>query len=156
MYPSDIIYGGIDGSITTFAIMLSAIGSHQHPYTVIILALSSLFADGVSMGVSAYESEIQNIKKGLNRGITTFLSFVIIGCIPIIIYIIYKDESYNLKLAVTVISVISCLFAIGVYKAILNNNGRILISGLKTSSLGIIAGCIAYYVANYLEYFITR
>ena len=155
MYTSDIIYGGIDGSITTFAIMLSAIGSHQQPSTVIILALASLFADGVSMGVSSYESEIFDTKKAFNKGITTFLAFISIGIIPIIMYNIYNNATYKRKLYVTVISVLGCLFAIGIYKARLNNT-NILISGLKTSGLGVIAGGIAYYVANYLEHIIDN
>jgi VIT1/CCC1 family predicted Fe2+/Mn2+ transporter len=130
---------------------LSAIGSHQQSSTVIILALASLFADGVSMGVSAYESEIYNTQKALNRGITTFLAFITIGCIPIIMYNIYKNDTYSRKLYITILSVLSCLFLIGIYKALLNNS-NIFLSGLKTSGIGIIAGSIAYYLGNYLEH----
>jgi hypothetical protein len=40
---SNIVYGGVDGIVTTFAVMAGAIGSGLTGTTVSILALASVF-----------------------------------------------------------------------------------------------------------------
>jgi len=51
-----IIYGGIDGVITTFAIMAAAVGANLDPKIVIIMGFSNLIADAFSMGFGDYLS----------------------------------------------------------------------------------------------------
>ena len=53
---SDAILGGIDGCVTTFAIISGSIGAGFLPSVALILGFANLFADGFSMGVSNYES----------------------------------------------------------------------------------------------------
>ncbi|MEH6455268.1 MAG: VIT1/CCC1 transporter family protein [Cocleimonas sp.] len=53
---SDAILGGIDGCVTTFAIISGSTGAGFSPSVAIILGFANLFADGFSMGVSNYES----------------------------------------------------------------------------------------------------
>lgn len=53
---SDAILGGIDGCVTTFAIISGSIGAGFSPSVALILGFANLFADGFSMGVSNYES----------------------------------------------------------------------------------------------------
>lgn len=48
-----IVYGGLDGIITTFAVVAGATGGHLETDTILILGISSLFADACSMGVGA-------------------------------------------------------------------------------------------------------
>ena len=56
----NIIYGSLDGIITTFAIIAGVVGAKQNMKIAFILALANLVADGFSMGVSSYESILQN------------------------------------------------------------------------------------------------
>lgn len=50
----DFIYGAIDGTVTTFAVVAGAVGATFSPSVVIILGFANLIADGFSMGVSNY------------------------------------------------------------------------------------------------------
>lgn len=53
-YLGDFIYGAIDGTVTTFAVVAGAAGAGLGPAVVIILGVSNLIADGFSMAVSNY------------------------------------------------------------------------------------------------------
>jgi vacuolar iron transporter family protein len=53
-YLRDLIYGGIDGAVTTFAIIAGVVGAGLASYIVIILGLANLLADGFSMAASNY------------------------------------------------------------------------------------------------------
>lgn len=52
----EIVYGGIDGSVTTFAVVAGAEGAGLSNNVVIILGFANLVADGFSMSVGAYLS----------------------------------------------------------------------------------------------------
>ncbi len=65
-YLPEFVYGGIDGSITTFAVVAGATGGGLDSSVVIILGFANLIADGFSMSVGAYlahKSEQQNYYK---------------------------------------------------------------------------------------------
>ncbi len=53
-YIQDWVYGGIDGAITTFAIVAGAIGADLSYRVVLILGCANLLADGFSMGAANY------------------------------------------------------------------------------------------------------
>ncbi len=53
---SDAVLGGIDGCVTTFAIVSGAVGAGFPANVALVLGFANLFADGFSMGVSNYES----------------------------------------------------------------------------------------------------
>ncbi|WP_425418138.1 VIT1/CCC1 transporter family protein [Oricola indica] len=53
-YLRDFIYGGIDGAVTTFAIVAGVVGASLSANVVIILGLANLLADGLSMAASNY------------------------------------------------------------------------------------------------------
>ena len=55
-YLGEIVYGGIDGSVTTFAVVAGAEGAGLGTEVVIILGCANLVADGFSMSVGAYLS----------------------------------------------------------------------------------------------------
>lgn len=50
----DFIYGGIDGTVTTFAVVAGVAGAKLSTTVVIILGLANLIADGFSMAVSNF------------------------------------------------------------------------------------------------------
>jgi vacuolar iron transporter family protein len=52
----EFIYGGIDGCVTTFAVVAGGTGAHFHPHIIIILGLANLLADGLSMSIGSYLS----------------------------------------------------------------------------------------------------
>ena len=53
-YLRDWIYGGIDGSITTFAVVTGVVGAGLSPIVIVILGLANLVADGFSMAASNF------------------------------------------------------------------------------------------------------
>lgn len=55
-YLRDWIYGGIDGAITTFAIVSGVVGGKLSALVILILGFANLLADGFSMAVGNYLS----------------------------------------------------------------------------------------------------
>ncbi len=55
-YLRDSIYGGIDGAITTFAIVAGAVGAELSSVVVIVLGVANLLADGLSMAAGNYSA----------------------------------------------------------------------------------------------------
>jgi len=53
---SDAVLGGIDGCITTFAVVSATVGAGLPAPIALVLGFANLFADGFSMAVSNYES----------------------------------------------------------------------------------------------------
>lgn len=53
-YLRDLIYGAIDGTVTTFAIVAGATGARLGATVVVIMGVANVLADGVSMAVSNY------------------------------------------------------------------------------------------------------
>ncbi len=53
-YLAEFVYGGIDGSVTTFAVVAGAAGANLESSIVIILGFANLIADGFSMSVGSY------------------------------------------------------------------------------------------------------
>lgn len=55
-YLGEIVYGGIDGAVTTFAVVSGAVGAGLSNSVIIILGFANLLADGFAMSVGAYLS----------------------------------------------------------------------------------------------------
>ena len=53
-YLRDFIYGAIDGTVTTFAVVAGVAGAGLSDTIVIVLGFANLFADGFSMAVSNF------------------------------------------------------------------------------------------------------
>lgn len=53
-YLRDWIYGGIDGSVTTFAVVSGVAGAQLSPWIILVMGFANLFADGFSMAASNY------------------------------------------------------------------------------------------------------
>ena len=53
-YLRDWVYGGIDGSVTTFAVVSGVVGAHLSPTIILILGVANLVGDGFSMAASNY------------------------------------------------------------------------------------------------------
>lgn len=71
----DIIYGAIDGSVTTFAIVAGVAGAGLSPVVIIALGFANVFADGFSMAAGNYsgtKAELDDLNR-LRRIETTRL-----------------------------------------------------------------------------------
>ncbi len=55
-YLGETVYGGIDGIVTTFAIVAGSVGAGLSSKIILVLGFANLIADGFSMGVGAYLS----------------------------------------------------------------------------------------------------
>ena len=53
-YLRDWIYGGIDGSVTTFAVVSGVAGAELSPWIIVVLGFANLFADGFSMAAGNF------------------------------------------------------------------------------------------------------
>ncbi len=65
-YIRDFIYGSIDGTVTTFAVVAGAAGAGFSEKVIFILGCANLIADGFSMAVGNYEgvkAEAQLVEK---------------------------------------------------------------------------------------------
>ncbi|MBN2155920.1 MAG: VIT1/CCC1 transporter family protein [Candidatus Lokiarchaeota archaeon] len=69
-YLKSIVYGGLDGIITTFAVVAGVKGAELSLAIVLILGIANLLADGLSMGIGDFlssKSEIEYQKKERER-----------------------------------------------------------------------------------------
>jgi VIT1/CCC1 family predicted Fe2+/Mn2+ transporter len=55
-YLGDAILGGIDGCVTTFAVVSAAVGGEFSSLVIVVLGLANLLADGFSMAVGNYQA----------------------------------------------------------------------------------------------------
>ena len=55
-YLGEMVYGGLDGIVTTFAVVTGVAGAQLGTSIILILGLANLFADGFSMATGAYLS----------------------------------------------------------------------------------------------------
>ena len=65
-YLRDWIYGGIDGSATTFAVVTGVAGAHLSPAIIVILGFANLVGDGFSMAASNFlgtKSEHDDVRR---------------------------------------------------------------------------------------------
>lgn len=62
----DAVYGAIDGTVTTFAIVAGVAGAGLSPFIVVILGLANVLADGFSMAAANYsgtKADQDNIRR---------------------------------------------------------------------------------------------
>ena len=65
-YLRDWVYGGIDGSITTFAVVSGVAGAQLSPWIILVMGFANLLADGFSMAASNFlgtRAEHEDLKR---------------------------------------------------------------------------------------------
>ena len=65
-YLRDWIYGGIDGSVTTFAVVSGVVGAQFSPRIILVMGFANLVADGFSMAASNFlgtKAESEDLKR---------------------------------------------------------------------------------------------
>lgn len=140
---SPIIYGSVDGLITTNSIISSVQGANLNSFNVIIFGFANLFADGFSMGISSYLSS-----DSIKNGIATFLAFITVGATPILPFILpyFKSNDYQISHILTIM----VLFIIGLCKGYLKGE-NMLKHALIVSVIGGTTTIIAYYVSKEIK-----
>ena len=65
-YLRDIIYGAIDGAVTTFAIVAGVVGAELSTKVILILGIANVLADGFSMAAGNYsgtKAELDDVRR---------------------------------------------------------------------------------------------
>lgn len=218
-YLTEFVYGGVDGCITTFAVVAGAVGGGLDSAIILILGFANLFADGFSMSVGAYlstlsskdnynkhkqieydeieekpEEEKEEVREiyqrkgfkgdildkivstitadkdrwvdvmmkeelGMSKetkspfyiGFATFISFITIGIIPLLVYLydfIWAVEGNRFLYACLLTS--AGFILIGAMKAYINRTNWVR-DILGTLLLGALAAAVAYFVGDFIE-----
>lgn len=168
-YLSEFVYGGIDGAVTTFAVVAGATGARFDVKVLLVLGFANLIADGFSMGVGSYlstksEQELM-VKKGesikdepspIINGVTTYVSFILVGLVPLLAYtidVIFGLGTENL-FAIAIGLTTLAFVGIGLLKARVAHS-NISRAVAETVILGAIAASAAYILGDILERIIT-
>ena len=163
-YLPDFVYGGIDGSVTTFAVVAGSIGATLGAPVVLILGFANLFADGFSMAVSNYMARKSEIDIGeevyivpSKSAIVTFLSFIGVGFIPMIPFVIatitqspfFVSIEFSLSAFLTAIAFVF----VGLAKGELVGMHKVK-SAIQTLIIGGAAALLAFGVGFALKTFV--
>jgi|SaaInlStandDraft_2_1057019.scaffolds.fasta_scaffold233418_1 VIT1/CCC1 family predicted Fe2+/Mn2+ transporter len=162
LYLSEFVYGGIDGIITTFSIVAGSSGGSLLRNVILILGLSNVVSDGFSMGVSRYVSSKTEIKQELLKekdptisAIVTFLSFVLVGILPLLPFIFMRNSKNNKNTTYISLSIaLVVFFSIGYLKGIVVKEKNPYKSAFEILLLGLIASLISYTIGKYTSKYI--
>lgn len=174
-YLGEFVYGAIDGTVTTFAVVAGAAGAGLSSKVIVILGFANLIADGFSMGASSYLSAKSErdlkIKKHteagqehrphdhthgetpLKDGLITFISFVLVGFIPFMLYV--ADSLFGFDIGAGRLFLWSSILtgltfvAIGLLKAHVTRTKPFKAAG-ETLLLGAVAAVLAYVLGDLL------
>lgn len=156
----DIIYGANDGIITTFAVVSGVVGGNLSSQVVLILGFANLLADGVSMGASNYLSKRSRgedqklIGRGdaARQGTVTFISFVVIGAVPLAAYIVPPaDWRFRVTAAVTLLT----LFVVGAMRSVVFERSWWR-AGIEMLLVGAGAAGVAYGIGALMAEIVGR
>lgn len=178
LYLGEFVYGGMDGCVTTFAVVAGSVGAKLPSEVIIILGFANLIADGFAMSVGAYlshKTERDNIaKQGEIKssntrkaddismhpagkkspaliGAVTYAAFILIGLVPLSVYVIdfFRPLQSDLFLRSCILTAIGFAF-IGWLKAYVNDT-PIYKGIMETLLLGTAAAAVAYFIGDFLE-----
>lgn len=167
-YLAEFVYGSIDGTVTTFAIVSGTVGAALAPGIVLILGFANVLADGFSMAASnylAHESELdvaagdiddrEHSNEPIITALITFVSFVVVGIMPLLAYVLAPFNSFIAAHTFAVAcGITGVTFAIigGVRGFVVGRN--VVYAALQTLAIGGVAAAISYYVGALLRTFV--
>ena len=152
-YLRDIVFGAIDGIVTTFAVVAGVAGGALSSTVVLVVGSANLIADGLSMGVGNYLSirshESVRMRQDLpeeeaspvRHGMATFLAFVVAGAVPLLPYALSTPPElrFGLSIAFTLIA----LFGVGSLRSLVTAQSWRL-AGAEMLALGAVVAAVAY------------
>lgn len=156
-YLRDLVYGGIDGVITTFAVVAGVRGGEFAAGVAIVIGVANLFADGLSMAVGNFLSIRSN--EGARRAaglaeeeseparhaVATFAAFVAAGTVPLLPFLIRLNDRQ--RFLASIVLTLATLFAAGLMRAYVTGESR-RASIAEMLGLGAIVAAVAYYVGR--------
>jgi VIT1/CCC1 family predicted Fe2+/Mn2+ transporter len=152
-YLRDMIFGALDGVITTMAVVAGASGAQLGARVALILGVANLVGDGISMGASNYlglKSELEQAGGDVaqeapwRHGLATIAAFVIVGTIPLLAYWLPRPGGLSVLLVAAVLSLMA-LAVTGAARALFVEKGP-LRSAAEMTAVGTLAGLAAYAV----------
>ena len=164
----EFVYGGMDGAVTTFAVVTGAAGANLSVNVILILGFANVFADGFSMAVGSYLSEKSEQDLSVHKGdskhedhdspikasVATFLSFVLVGFIPLSVYTLDFIFKFNLStsdaLVYSVLLTLAAFAIIGLLRARITKIPKSR-AVMESFGLGLAAAVISFVVGNLLE-----
>lgn len=163
-YLPEFVYGSVDGVVTTVAIITGAVGAGLASPVIFILGMANVLADAWSMGSSEYLSSIsechldpkecsgEGVKTPLKKGLVTFVSFVLIGLLPIIpfLFSILIPSFVGFDIWVSMIAALGAFILIGYIGARVAKTSR-LHNIVRTVIVGSIAALISFLVGYLLR-----
>jgi VIT1/CCC1 family predicted Fe2+/Mn2+ transporter len=159
-YLRDIVYGALDGVITTLAVVSGVSGAALAPEIGLILGLANLFGDGFSMGASNYlglVSELSqrgvsnDVEKPLRHGLATMLAFMVFGAVPLTAYLI--PGAMAPRFAAAALLALVALVALGILRARYVGKSRWR-STLEVVAIAVLAGAAAYSTGAITAYLV--
>jgi VIT1/CCC1 family predicted Fe2+/Mn2+ transporter len=213
------VYGGLDGCVTTFAVVSGAVGANLDSSIILILGAANLVADGLAMSIGAYlstKSEIDRYKKHEKTeyweiehlpekereeireiyeakgfegelleqivdvitadndrwvnvmmkeelemqletkspfmvGAMTYISFLILGIVPLSVYFWdYFISPIDQKFLISIILTAAGFVIIGFLKSFVTDKNK-LIGIVETLLLGGLAAVVSYFIGGWLE-----
>lgn len=159
-YIAEFVYGATDGTITTFAIVSGVVGASLSPAVILLLGLSNVLADGFSMAASNFlakraesgMSEGESAVSPLKSAGATFASFVCVGMVPLLPFIVAFFVSYPVEhqfLYSVLATAVAFIFS-GYFRGKVTGE-NVYIAAIETLLIGGVAAGIAYGVGYFLQ-----
>ena len=154
-YLRDMVYGALDGVITTMAILAGSQGAALSARIGLILGLANLIGDGISMGASNYlglRSEIEQAGGSVaaeapwRHGLATVAAFIVVGSFPLAAYIVAPLAGVAVFPLAVGFSVVALLLA-GIVRAAFVSKTAWR-SAIEMLAVGALAGGAAYLVGH--------
>ena len=156
-YLRDFVYGGIDGVITTFAVVAGVRGGELAAGVAVVIGMANLFADGLSMAVGNYLSIRSNEGARRASGLpeeesqpvrhagATFIAFAMAGAVPLVPFLFTMSDRD--RFLASIVLTLGTLFAAGVMRAYVTGESY-RASVLEMLGLGALVAAVAYYVGR--------
>ena len=158
-YLKDLVYGANDGTITTFAVVSGVAGASLDARIVLILGFANLLADGFSMGASNFLSirSEESVRRThgkdpdepfpLRHALATFVAFVVVGCVPLISYVVpVAVDPFGVAVVLTLLT----LFLVGAARGLVTDIVWWL-GGLEMLGVGVAAAAVAYGIGAWVS-----
>lgn len=158
-YLADIVYGGNDGIVTTFAVISGVAGANLSIRAMFVITIVNLLADGFSMAASNFlsirsKAEAHGMPRGsvepTSHAIATFIAFIIFGAMPLLGFFFNNIILINPFIMSSIVTAVT-LFILGAVRSIVSHR-RWYMTGLENLSIGAIAAIVAYYCGKLMAY----
>ena len=157
IFLKSILYGGMDGIITIFNIISSFSGLKINNSYTIIVTITVLIADALSMGISDYnsykaEQKLNNYKGSDPRvhGIITFISFICFGIIPLLLYWTVTKYYNKNQYAILLLTMSIAFFLLGIIQSKFTKE-KWYEAGITTVAYGDLTSILAFFISNNLH-----